>query len=498
MKSVPAIEEWLNKFSINNYIITDDLQVMVFGNVNLNGKLDVKKLPISFKSVDGYFDISNNSLESLEGCPESVLKDFNCAFNSLESLFGAPYKAGDFDCSNNRLTSLSYCPKEVNGFFDCSENQIISIKGAPRTVKGHFKCSDNKIGSLKGGAKYIDTYFDCSNNFLLDLAGGPITVGQDYICNGNKLTDLENIADEIGWDLITDIRLNHVTSSHDEEKNIWRYKGSEVVAHIYKPLVELSNIDDINRWLKKHGIEGFHILKDNSVNVNGDVRLADKLSNLLKLPLKFNIVDGNFDISDNELISLEGCPTKVTGNFHCFKNEISSLKGSPKEVGGSFIVLKNNISSLKYSPSIVKEDYVCSHNPLKDLEGLKTVHGAVFTSVKLNKVKCQKYIYKSVATYKYPGSVVMDYLDKAYISLTDEEKKYEATKNNLNNAISKMVKDGSLTKEKITDTLILNLTKYNLNELKEKVLKIKNPPVEKKNTELTEEDILSLAFDSEL
>lgn len=498
MKSVPAIEEWLKEFSINNYIITEDLEVTVFGNVNLNGKLNLKKLPVNFKTVDGYFDISNNNLESLEGSPESVLKDFNCSFNKLESLFGAPYKVGDFDCSGNNLSSLSYCPKEVNGFFDCSDNKILSIKGAPRTVKGHFKCSNNKIGSLKGGAKYVETYFDCSNNYIEELTGGPITVGHDYICNGNKLADLENIADEIGWDLITDIRLNHVTSSHDEEQNIWRYKGSEVVAHIYKPLVELSNIDEINRWLKNHEIDSFHILKDNSVDVNGDVRLADKLSNLLKLPLKFNIVNGNFDISDNELISLEGCPTKVTGNFHCFKNEISSLKGSPKEVGGSFIVLKNNISSLKYSPSIVKEDYVCSHNPLQDLEGLKTVHGAVFTGIDLEKVKRQKYVYKSVVTYKYPGSAVMTYLDRAYISLTDEEKKHENTKCNLNNAISKMIEDGSLTKEKINDTLISNLKKYNLNELKEKVLKIKNPPVENKKTELTEEDMLTLAFESEL
>jgi len=466
MKSIPAIEDWLIKFSINNYIIADDLQVTVFGNVNLNGKLDTKKLPINFKSVDGYFDISNNSLESLEGSPSSVKKDFNCSGNKLESLFGSPYKVGDFDCSKNKITSLSYCPKEVNGSFDCSENKILSIKGAPRTVKGHFKCSNNKIGSLKGGAKYVETYFDCSNNFLEELTGGPITVGHDYICNGNKLADLENIADEIGWDLITDIRLNHVTSSHDEVQDIWRYKGSEVIDHIYKPLVELSNIDDINKWLKKHGITGFHILKDNSVDVNGDVRLADKLSNLLKLPLKFNIVDGNFDISDNELVSLEGCPTKVTGNFHCFKNEISSLKGSPKEVGGSFIILRNNIASLKYSPSIVKEDYVCSHNPLKDLEGLKTVHGSVFTGIKLEKIKCQKYVYKSVITYKYPGVTVMSYLDKAYISLTDEEKKHEATKNNLYKVISKMIEDGSLTKEKINDTLILNLTKYNLNVLK--------------------------------
>lgn len=498
MKSVPEIEEWLNKFSINNYIITDDLYITVFGSVNLNGKLKSKKLPVKFKKVDGYFDISNNSLESLEGSPESVLKDFNCSFNDLESLIGGPYKVGDFDCSNNRLSSLSYCPKEVYGSFDCNGNQLISIKGSPRTVKGYFNCSNNKISSLKGGSKYVETSFDCSNNFLEELAGGPITVGHDYICNGNNLRDLENIADEIGWDLITDIRLNHVTCSRDEVQNVWRYKGNEVVNHIYKPLVELSNIDDINRWLRKHGITNFSILKDHSVDVNEDVRLSNKLDNLLKLPLKFNNVDGNFDISNNELISLEGSPSKVSGNFHCFNNEISSLKGSPKEVGGSFIVLKNNISSLKYSPSIVKEDYICSHNPLNDLEGLKTVFGAVFTGIELKTIKSQKYIYKSVVTYKYPGSAVMAYLDKAFISLTDEEQKFENTKINLSRAITKMIRNGTLKKEKINDTLILNLTKYHLNDLKEKVLRIKNPPKKKEKKELTEEDLITLAFESEL
>ena len=498
MKSVSQIEEWLTKNAINNYTISNDLLVSVFGNVNLNGKLTSKSLPVKFKSVDGYFDISNNALNTLEGSPETVIKDFNCSSNSLESLVGAPYKVGDFDCSNNKLNSLSHCPKEVNGFFDCSNNEILSIKGSPRTVKGYFKCSTNKISTLKGGPKYIETYFDCSDNYIESLQGGPVTVGQDYKCSSNKLTDLENIADEIGWDLITDIRLNHVSSNFDDEQKFWKYKGSEVIAHIYKPIVSLTNLDDINKWLKRHDITNFDILKDYSVNVKGDVRLADKLVNLLKLPLKFNEVDGDFDISDNQLISLEGCPSKVGGNFHCFKNELSSLKGSPKEVGGSFIVLKNNITSLKFAPSIVKDDFVCSHNPLSDLEGLNTVYGSVFTGVKLEGLKCQRYVYRSVETFKYSGDAVSLFLDKAYISLTDEEQAFEDTKNNLHKVISKMLDDGNLTKEKINDNLILNLSKYNLNDLKEKVLLIKNPPVEKDNKVLSEDDILKMAFDGEL
>lgn len=498
MKKLSEIEAWLKEHSINNYMISEDLNITVQGNVNLNGKLNGKKLPVKFSMVDGYFDISSNELTSLEGCPKVVTKDFNCSKNKLGSLFEGPSEAGEFDCSHNSLKTLSYAPKEVKGSFNCSYNDLISIKGSPRTIKGHFNCSDNKLASLKGGPKYIETYFDCSHNSIERLIGGPVSVGHDYVCYGNTLTDLDSIADEIGWDLVTDIRLNHVTSSYNEEEKYWRYKGSEVVAHIYKPIVALTNIEDINRWLIKNEIRNFTILPDNSVDVHGDIRLSDKLTNLVKLPLSFNNVEGDFDISNNELTSLEGSPKKVTGSFLAHKNELTSLKGGPKEVGGSFIVLHNNITSLQNSPTTVKEDFICSHNPLRDLDGLNTVFGYVFTGVYIPRLKCQKYNYKGITTYKYPGDLVMKYLDQEYISLTDEEKTFEATKKNLEKVIKKMLNAGTLTKEMITDSLIKNLTKYQLDQLKTKVLWIKFPPTEENSDVLTEDDIMKLAFEQEI
>lgn len=498
MKSIEEIEKWLAEHSIVNYLISENLQITVHGNVNLNDKLKAGKLPVKFKLVDGYFDISNNRLTSLEGCPDIVTKDFNCSRNNLDSLFEGPDKVGDFDCSFNSLKSLSYAPKDVKGYFDCSNNQISSLKGSPRTIRGYFKCASNKITSLKGGPKYIDSYFDCSYNFLEKLTGGPLSVGQDYICNGNSLVDLDSIADEIGWDLITDIRLNHVNSSFNEEAETWKYKGSEVVAHIYKPLVALTNIDDISKWLRKHQIKSFTILKDNSVDIHGDVRLHDKLTNLLKLPLKFNKVEGDFDISDNELTTLEGCPKIVTGDFLAYKNEITSLKGSPKEVGGNYIILQNNISSLKFAPTLVKEDFICSHNPLKDLDGLNTVLGHIFTGIYLPKVKSQKFIYKGVPTYKYPGEAVMKFLDREYISFTDEEIAFDETRKKLERVITNMLKRDELKKEMINDNLINNLKKYHLDTLRDMVLKIKNPPVEKKNKHLSESEITKLVFEKEI
>lgn len=110
----------------------------------------------------------------------------------------------------------------------------------PRSIKGFFKCSANKIATLKGGPKYVDADFDCSENLIERLIGGPVSVGHDYICHKNNLTDLDGVADEIGSDLVTDIRLNHLTSTFNEEEKTWRYKGSEVISHIYKPIVALT------------------------------------------------------------------------------------------------------------------------------------------------------------------------------------------------------------------------------------------------------------------
>jgi hypothetical protein len=66
MNNLGEIEAWLKEHSINNYMISEDLYITVQGNVNLNERLNGKKLPVKFKMVDGYFDISNNDLLPLK------------------------------------------------------------------------------------------------------------------------------------------------------------------------------------------------------------------------------------------------------------------------------------------------------------------------------------------------------------------------------------------------------------------------------------------------
>lgn len=499
MQTIEDVEKWLDKHNIKSYSISGNLHINVNGNVDLKNKIEEEYLPVKFEKINGYFDISNNNLESLEGCPKEVQKDFDCSNNCLTSLFGAPHSVGDFDCSNNSISSLSYSPKEIDGFFNCSNNNLTSIEGSPRSIKGYFKCSNNSLTSLNGGPKYILQYFDCSNNKIDSLKNSPMSVGQDYVCFNNELRSLENIADEIGWDVITDINLNHIPSSlFDEENKFWKYKGNEVIKHIYKPVVVFEKKEDITKWLNKQGIKNFKILKDNAVDVVGDIKLSKRLDNFQQIPINFNHVDGNFDISDNVLISLEGSPKKVTGDFLAYKNELISLKGAPKEVGKNFVILKNNIRSLNYSPSNVGEDFICSHNPLSDLDGLVNVGGSIFTSVLIPSLKYTEFSYHSVLTYRYDASIVMEYLDKEYITITEEERIFTRTRENLKNAIIKMINENTLKIDMINDNLLKNLTRYNLIDLKKRVMLIKEPNEIQRKKELSEEEILKLVFDTEI
>ena len=71
---------------------------------------------------------------------------------------------------------------------------------------------------------------------------------------------------------------------------------------------------------KKYYIRNYTINPDGSIDVSGDVELG--ALNLDKIPLKFNIVSGYFNISNNNLSSLEGCPKYVGNSFHCSYNKI--------------------------------------------------------------------------------------------------------------------------------------------------------------------------------
>jgi len=103
--SIKFIKKWLEKYDITDYTINDDLSINVNGSVTLENK-NLKELPeyIKFNNIDGWFDISNNMLTSLRGCPKFVSTSFFCTENLLKTLEGCPKKVGtSFWCGDNKI-----------------------------------------------------------------------------------------------------------------------------------------------------------------------------------------------------------------------------------------------------------------------------------------------------------------------------------------------------------------------------------------------------------
>ena len=116
----PLIRKWLDEMGLKECIINDDLTIDYPDHdpndirisehmVNLKRK-NLSNLPdyIQFNEVYGGFDISENHLTSLRGCPKVV----------KETKF---YK-GSFKCQNNELKSLEYTPTMVDGVYVCHGN----------------------------------------------------------------------------------------------------------------------------------------------------------------------------------------------------------------------------------------------------------------------------------------------------------------------------------------------------------------------------------------
>lgn len=103
------------------------------------------------------------------------------------------------------------------------------------------------------------------------------------------------------------------------------------------------------------------ISKDGTVELyRGDVDLAQL--DLVRLPLRFREVTGEFSCGWNRLISLEGCPEKAGSVIAC-NNKLKSLFGGPTTVVKTYDVSDNELETLDVLPHYVGEKFVASRNP---------------------------------------------------------------------------------------------------------------------------------------
>lgn len=126
---------------------------------------------------------------------------------------------------------------------------------------------------------------------------------------------------------------------------------------------------------------------DGSIDVYQDVDMQHL--DLSDIPIKFNIIEGNFNIKNNNITSLKNSPKKVYGNFNCSYNNLISLEGCPDLVLESFdashnFIIKigkklnvgfhinlnhNLLESLDNMPDYVDGTLSLTHNKLNNLIG---------------------------------------------------------------------------------------------------------------------------------
>ncbi len=109
---------------------------------------------------------------------------------------------------------------------------------------------------------------------------------------------------------------------------------------------QFNNEQEIHDICKKYNIEVYTINPDGSIDVDGNVDIT--YENLLEIPINFN---------------------NVSGDFYCQHNSLTTLKGSPKYVGGSFLCNNNELTTLEHSPIFIKNIINCSSNMLTSMIG---------------------------------------------------------------------------------------------------------------------------------
>lgn len=96
----------------------------------------------------------------------------------------------------------------------------------------------------------------------------------------------------------------------------------------------------IQKYLESKSVKphkyAIHYDESLSVDIKESLYLNDE--NLDKIPMYFNHVEGDVELSHNKLTSLKGAPQKIDGSFFIYNNELKSLDYLPKYVGNIIVM----------------------------------------------------------------------------------------------------------------------------------------------------------------
>jgi hypothetical protein len=101
-----SIEDWCVALKLKDFHINDNNSIDVYTNVDIDNK-GLKKFPIKFNEIRGYFSCRFNGLETLENGPIELSGGYYCENNNIRSLNGYPKKIGiEFSFNRNPVYNL--------------------------------------------------------------------------------------------------------------------------------------------------------------------------------------------------------------------------------------------------------------------------------------------------------------------------------------------------------------------------------------------------------
>jgi len=129
----------------------------------------------------------------------------------------------------------------------------------------------------------------------------------------------------------------------------------------------------ITKWLTHVGVENFTINPDLTVDVDGDVYFGTH--RWTEFPVKFGVIKGNFICAVGHLESCVNFPDEVEGECDITGQQLKSLKGFPSKVGtgvhgGGVDISFTPLTSMDGISEEINGDLVMTDTRISSLEGI--------------------------------------------------------------------------------------------------------------------------------
>lgn len=128
------------------------------------------------------------------------------------------------------------------------------------------------------------------------------------------------------------------------------------------PFRKLNEEEKVKKWLDNMNIKKYTINDNLTVDVDGDVSIV--YQDLKSIPVKFNIVKGDFNCYKNELTDYKGFPRIIGGSSDFSFNKMNSFIGFPEKIGLDFSYgYYDNVKKIYSESNPIKEIIDCLEGP---------------------------------------------------------------------------------------------------------------------------------------